>query len=105
MLRARSWPRPTGEFKTPEADSAVLALDQDADPGVRNGVPRLEVTDGVLELAPDMTTGGAGGDMVAAERNATVAPGHGTRQGRIAAQAPSGTDTRQTGEHRAALPA
>jgi 2-oxoacid:acceptor oxidoreductase delta subunit (pyruvate/2-ketoisovalerate family) len=72
---------PTGEFETLEADSLVLALGQDVDLGLLDGVPGLEVHDGVVKVDGGMMTGHpgifAGGDMVPAERNVTVAVGHG----------------------------
>jgi Pyruvate/2-oxoacid:ferredoxin oxidoreductase delta subunit len=67
-----------------EADSLVLALGQDVDLSLLEGVPGLEVRDGVVEVDPaTMMTGHAGlfagGDMVPAERNVTVAIGHGKK--------------------------
>jgi len=80
------FPQPTGEFETLEADSVVLALGQDVDLGLLNGVPGLEVKDGVVKVGPNMMTGHAGifagGDMVPAERNVTVAVGHGKKAAR-----------------------
>jgi 2-oxoacid:acceptor oxidoreductase delta subunit (pyruvate/2-ketoisovalerate family) len=82
-LDDKGFPQPTGEFETLEADSVVLALGQDVDLGLLNGVPGLEVTDGVVKVAPNMMTGHtgifAGGDMVPADRNVTVAVGHGKK--------------------------
>jgi len=80
------FPQPTGEFETLEADSVVLALGQDVDLGLLDGVPGLEVKDGVVKVGPNMMTGHAGifagGDMVPAERNVTVAVGHGKKAAR-----------------------
>ncbi|HLA34308.1 MAG TPA: NAD(P)-binding protein [Rhodocyclaceae bacterium] len=85
-LDAKGFPQPTGEFETIEADSVVLALGQDVDLGLLNGVPGLEVTDGVVKVAANMMTGHpgifAGGDMVPAERNVTVGIGHGKKAAR-----------------------
>ena len=85
-LDDKGFPQPTGEFETLEADSVVLALGQDVDLGLLEGVPGLEVTDGVVKVAPNMMTGHAGifagGDMVPAERNVTVAVGHGKKAAR-----------------------
>jgi 2-oxoacid:acceptor oxidoreductase delta subunit (pyruvate/2-ketoisovalerate family) len=85
-LDDKGFPQPTGEFETLEADSVVLALGQDVDLGLLNGVPGLEVSDGVVKVAPNMMTGHpgifAGGDMVPAERNVTVAIGHGKKAAR-----------------------
>jgi len=73
--------RPTGEFETLEADSVVLALGQDVDLSLLDGVPGLEVEDGVVKVGHDMQTGHegifAGGDMVPGERTVTVGIGHG----------------------------
>jgi NADPH-dependent glutamate synthase beta subunit-like oxidoreductase len=75
------FPQPTGEFEELEADSLVLALGQEADLSLLDGVPGLEVSDGVVQVGPDMQTGYpglfAGGDMVPAERSVTVGIGHG----------------------------
>ena len=79
-------PVPTGEFETLEADSLVLALGQDVDLSLLDGVPGLEIRDGVVQVDPLMMTGYpgifAGGDMVPAERNVTVAIGHGKKAAR-----------------------
>ncbi|WP_291986505.1 NAD(P)-binding protein [Candidatus Accumulibacter sp. ACC007] len=85
-LDDKGFPQPTGEFETIEADSLVLALGQDVDLGLLQGVPGLEVSDGVVKVAPNMMTGHpgifAGGDMVPAERNVTVGIGHGKQAAR-----------------------
>ena len=82
-LDEKGFPQPTGEFETLEADSVVLALGQDVDLGLLNNVPGLEVSDGVVKVGPNMMTGHAGifagGDMVPADRNVTVAVGHGKK--------------------------
>ena len=80
-------PQPTGEFETLEADSLVLALGQDVDLSLLEGVPGLSVKDGVVQVDPrTMMTGHAGifagGDMVPADRNVTVAVGHGKKAAR-----------------------
>ena len=77
-------PQPTGEYETLEADSLVLALGQDVDLSLLDGVPGLDVKDGVVQVDPaTMMTGRAGlfagGDMVPADRNVTVAVGHGKK--------------------------
>jgi 2-oxoacid:acceptor oxidoreductase delta subunit (pyruvate/2-ketoisovalerate family) len=86
QLDAKGNPQPTGEFETLAADSVVLALGQDVDLSLLNGVPGLEVRDGVVQVGPDMMTGHAGifagGDMVPAERTVTVAVGHGKKAAR-----------------------
>ncbi|MCF8178052.1 MAG: NAD(P)-binding protein [Sulfuritalea sp.] len=82
-LDDKGFPQPTGEFETMDADSVVLALGQDVDLGLLNDVPGLEVSDGVVKVGSNMMTGHpgifAGGDMVPAERNVTVAIGHGKK--------------------------
>jgi NADPH-dependent glutamate synthase beta subunit-like oxidoreductase len=86
-LDAKGMPQPTGVFETLDADSVVLALGQDVDLGLLEGVEGLELQDGVVRVDPDtMMTGHsglfAGGDMVPAERNVTVAVGHGKKAAR-----------------------
>jgi 2-oxoacid:acceptor oxidoreductase delta subunit (pyruvate/2-ketoisovalerate family) len=86
-LDAKGNPQPTGEFETLQADSLVLALGQDVDLSLLEGVPGLEVDHGVVQVDPaTMMTGRAGlfagGDMVPAERNVTVAVGHGKNAAR-----------------------
>ncbi len=84
VLDDKGNPQPTGEFETLESDSLVLALGQDVDLGLLDGVPGLEVKDGVVQVDPATLMTGraglfAGGDMVPAERNVTVAVGHGKK--------------------------
>ncbi|MEI8326308.1 MAG: NAD(P)-binding protein, partial [Betaproteobacteria bacterium] len=85
-LDEKGFPQPTGEFETLEADSVVLALGQDVDLSLIEGVPGLTVEDGVVQVNQQMMTGHAGifagGDMVPAERNVTVAIGHGKKAAR-----------------------
>jgi 2-oxoacid:acceptor oxidoreductase delta subunit (pyruvate/2-ketoisovalerate family) len=85
-LDDKGFPQPTGEFEKLEADSVVLALGQDVDLGLLEGVPGLEVKDGVVQVGPNMMTGHpglfAGGDMVPSERTVTVAVGHGKKASR-----------------------
>jgi NADPH-dependent glutamate synthase beta subunit-like oxidoreductase len=73
--------QPTGEFETLEADSVVLALGQDVDLSLLDGVPGLEIDGGVVKIDARMMTGHpgifAGGDMVQGERTVTVGIGHG----------------------------
>lgn len=86
QLDEKGFPQPTGEFETLEADSVVLALGQDVDLSLINHVKGLEVEDGVVKVDGRMMTGHpgifAGGDMVPAERNVTVAIGHGKKAAR-----------------------
>jgi 2-oxoacid:acceptor oxidoreductase delta subunit (pyruvate/2-ketoisovalerate family) len=80
-LDAKGNPQPTGEFETLEADSVVLALGQDVDLSLLDGVPGLEFEGGVVKVDDGMMTGHpgifAGGDMVPGERTVTVGIGHG----------------------------
>jgi 2-oxoacid:acceptor oxidoreductase delta subunit (pyruvate/2-ketoisovalerate family) len=82
-LDEKGFPQPTGEFETLESDSLVLALGQDVDLSLLNGVPELVVKDGVVQVATNMMTGHpgifAGGDMVPSERTVTVGIGHGKK--------------------------
>ena len=85
-LDASGFPQPTGEFEELEADSLVLALGQESDLSLLEGVPGFEVTDGVVKVDEHMMTGYpgifAGGDMVPAERTVTVGVGHGKKAAR-----------------------
>jgi 2-oxoacid:acceptor oxidoreductase delta subunit (pyruvate/2-ketoisovalerate family) len=81
------FPQPTGELEELGADSLLLALGQETDLSLLDGVPGLEVEDGVVKVGPTMMTGYpgifAGGDMVPAERTVTVAAGHGKKAARM----------------------
>ena len=55
-LDSNGFPQPTGEFETIEADSLVLALGQDVDLGLLEGVPGLLVSGGVVQVAANMMT-------------------------------------------------
>lgn len=86
-LDEKGMPQPTGEFETLHADSLILALGQDVDLSLLQGVPGLEVREGVVQVDPATLMTGhpglfAGGDMVPAERNVTVAVGHGKKAAR-----------------------
>ena len=85
-LDETGFPQPTGELEELEADSLVLALGQDVDLSLLDGVPGLEVDDGVVQVGPNLMTGYpgifAGGDMVPSERTVTVAVGHGKKAAR-----------------------
>jgi NADPH-dependent glutamate synthase beta subunit-like oxidoreductase len=85
-LDAEGFPQPTGEVEELQADSVVLALGQEADLSLLDGVPGLEVDDGVVQVDASMMTGYpgifAGGDMVPAERTVTVGVGHGKKAAR-----------------------
>ena len=85
-LDETGFPQPTGETEELEADSLVLALGQEADLSLLDGVPGLEIEDGVVQVDQRMMTGHAGifagGDMVPAERTVTVGVGHGKQAAR-----------------------
>jgi 2-oxoacid:acceptor oxidoreductase delta subunit (pyruvate/2-ketoisovalerate family) len=85
-LDTTGFPQPTGEFETLEADSLVLALGQDVDLSLLDGVPGLAIKDGTVQVARNMMTGHAGifagGDMVPSERTVTVGIGHGKKAAR-----------------------
>ena len=85
-LDDKGFPQPTGEFETLESDSLVLALGQDVDLSLLEGVPGLAVKDGTVQVGPNMMTGYpgifAGGDMVPSERTVTVGVGHGKKAAR-----------------------
>jgi Pyruvate/2-oxoacid:ferredoxin oxidoreductase delta subunit len=85
-LDEQGFPQPTGEFETLESDSLILALGQDVDLSLLNGVPGLEIKDGTVQVGTDLMTGHpgifAGGDMVPSERTVTVGIGHGKKAAR-----------------------
>ncbi len=85
-LDETGFPQPTGEFEELEADSLVLALGQESDLSLVEGVSGIEVEDGVVKVGSNMMTSApgifAGGDMVPAERTVTVALGHGKKAAR-----------------------
>jgi NADPH-dependent glutamate synthase beta subunit-like oxidoreductase len=85
-LDETGFPQPTGELEELGADSLVLALGQETDLGLLEGIDGIEVEDGVVKVGPGMMTGRpgifAGGDMVPAERTVTVGVGHGKRAAR-----------------------
>ncbi len=85
-LDETGFPQPTGHLEELEADSLVLALGQETDLSFVDGVPGLEIEDGVVSVDETMMTGYpgifAGGDMVPAERTVTVAVGHGKQAAR-----------------------
>src|SRR5450631_4448865 len=85
-LDEAGFPQPTGETEELQADSLVLALGQEADLSLLDGVPHLQMEDGVVKVDERMMTGHegifAGGDMVPAERTVTVGVGHGKQAAR-----------------------
>ncbi len=80
------FPQPTGDLDELEADALVLALGQECDLSLVEGVPDIEVSDGVVTVGQNLMTGHpgvfAGGDMVPAERSVTAAVGHGKQAAR-----------------------
>jgi len=86
QLDDKGFPQPTGELETLEADSVVLALGQDVDLGLLDGVPGIEKENGLVKVGANMMTGHpgifAGGDMVPSERTVTVGIGHGKKAAR-----------------------
>jgi NADPH-dependent glutamate synthase beta subunit-like oxidoreductase len=87
QLDDTGFPQPTGELEELEADSLVLALGQETDLSLLDGVPDVETSKGVVTVdGATMMTGYpgifAGGDVVPAERTVTVAIGHGLRAAR-----------------------
>jgi 2-oxoacid:acceptor oxidoreductase delta subunit (pyruvate/2-ketoisovalerate family) len=80
---AAGLPQPTGEFEDLEADSLVLALGQEADLSLLDGVPGLTLDNRVVSVDASFMTGHAGifagGDVVPADRTVTVGVGHGAR--------------------------
>lgn len=80
-LDETGFPQPTGEFEELDADTVVLALGQEPDLALLEGLPGVEIEKGVVKVGPNMMTGYpgvfAGGDMVPSDRTVTVAIGHG----------------------------
>ena len=85
-LDDEGFPQPTGVFDELAADSLILAIGQEADLRLLEGLPGIEVEDGVVRVGTDLMTGYpgifAGGDMVPSERTVTIAAGHGKRAAR-----------------------
>jgi 2-oxoacid:acceptor oxidoreductase delta subunit (pyruvate/2-ketoisovalerate family) len=85
-LDETGFPQPTGEFTELAADTVVLALGQETELSLLDAVPGITVSDGVVQVGPDLMTGRpgifAGGDMVPAERTVTVGIGHGKKAAR-----------------------
>jgi NADPH-dependent glutamate synthase beta subunit-like oxidoreductase len=85
-LDETGFPRPTGEFTELDADAVVLALGQDTDLSLVDGVTGIGVADGVVQVDDDQMTGSpgvfAGGDMIKGDRTVTAGIGHGKRAAR-----------------------
>lgn len=80
-------PQPTGRYETLEADTLILALGQETDASLLQGISDIQVQrDGTVVVNDQMMTGHpgifAGGDMVPSERTVTTAVGHGKRAAR-----------------------
>jgi NADPH-dependent glutamate synthase beta subunit-like oxidoreductase len=82
-LDENGFPQPTGITEELAADSLVLALGQEADLSLLEGIPDVRSQHGVVVVDGSLMTGHAGvfagGDIVPDERSVTVAVGHGRR--------------------------
>jgi 2-oxoacid:acceptor oxidoreductase delta subunit (pyruvate/2-ketoisovalerate family) len=82
-LDADGFPRPTGRTETLSADTVVLALGQDTDLSLLEGLEGLAVDHGIVRVDDGFATGTAGvfagGDVASDVRSVTVAIGHGRR--------------------------
>jgi len=82
-LDESGFPQPTGETDVLDADALVLALGQDTDLTLLDGLDDVEIRDGVVVVDGRMMTGRpgvfAGGDMVPDQRSVTVGVGHGRK--------------------------
>jgi len=85
-LDESGFPQPTGEYDELEADSVVLAIGQDVDRSIVDGLADVGVVDGSVAVDAGLMTGRpgvfAGGDAVGSERTVTAAVGHGKRAAR-----------------------
>lgn len=85
-LDENGFPQPTGEYEELAADSLIMALGQQSDLSLLEGVDGVEINNGVVTVSGQMMTGRpgvfAGGDMIKAEKNVTVAIGHGKKAAR-----------------------
>jgi len=85
-LDETGFPQPTGEVTELAADTVVLALGQESELSLLDGVSGITISDGVVHVTPDLMTGHpgifAGGDMVPADRTVTVGTGHGKKAAR-----------------------
>ncbi len=79
-------PQPTGELEELDADSLILALGQNPDLSMLDGLEGIETSGGMLAVDERGMTSVpgvfAGGDVTPAERMAAVAIGHGRRAAR-----------------------
>ncbi|MFO7251287.1 MAG: NAD(P)-binding protein, partial [Actinomycetes bacterium] len=56
-LDESGFPQPTGEFEELDADTVVLALGQEPDLALLEGLPGVEIEKGVVKVGPNMMTG------------------------------------------------
>ena len=102
-LDETGFPQPTGEFTELDADSVVLALGQEAELSLLDGVEGVRIEDGVVQVGPDLMTGHAGifagGDMIPADRTVTVGIGHGKKAARSIDAWLRGTAVAPAGRH------
>ena len=86
QLDADGFPQPTGELEELGADTLLLALGQEADLGMLEGVEGVGVDDGRVVVDARGMTGApgvfAGGDAVGGSSTVTEAIGHGMRAAR-----------------------
>ena len=79
-------PQPTDRLESLQADTVVLAIGQEVETGLVEGIDEVSVRDGVVEIDEHMMTGHqglfAGGDMVPSDRTMTTAIGHGKKAAR-----------------------
>jgi NADPH-dependent glutamate synthase beta subunit-like oxidoreductase len=85
-LDTQGKPQPTGRFESLQADTVVLAIGQEVETHLVEGIDGVSVRDGVVEVDEHMMTGHqglfAGGDMVPSDRTMTSAIGHGKKAAR-----------------------
>ena len=85
-LDTQGKPQPTGRFESLQADTVVLAIGQEVETHLVEGIDGVSVRDGVVEVDQHMMTGHqglfAGGDMVPSDRTMTSAIGHGKKAAR-----------------------
>jgi len=78
------FPQPTGQTRSLPADAVVLAVGQDTDLRLLDGLPAVTVHHGLVEVDPTTLAAGqpglyAGGDIIADQHTVTAAIGHGRR--------------------------
>ena len=85
-LDTQGKPQPTGRFESLQADTVVLAIGQEVETHLVDGIDGVSVLDGVIQIDEHMMTGHqglfAGGDMVPSDRTMTTAIGHGKKAAR-----------------------